>query len=124
MPVRAQRLVPMGTGAVIMLIGVGVLAVAGAPAMLTGWLGAIAALVVALTTVTAWWKISAHTAMVAGTAVLLTAVAGPVAVLGWPLVAVTGWSRLRLRAHTVPQVLAGGALGAAGTALCVAILIR
>jgi membrane-associated phospholipid phosphatase len=123
-PQRGHRLVPLGTGGLIMALGVGVLAAVGAPADLARWLATMAVLVAVLTTVTIWWKISAHAAFATASAALLTAVAGPIAVVTWPLVGVTGWSRLRLRAHTTTQLLAGGALGAVVAAIGAALLSR
>jgi membrane-associated phospholipid phosphatase len=64
--------------------------------------------------VTAWWQISLHNSVAGGTVTVLALAFGPV-VLAVSVVgaAAIGWSRLVLRAHTVAQVVAGTALGAA-----------
>ena len=58
------------------------------------------------------WKISIHAVGVGGGVVILMVVGGPTL---WPVIVaplVVGWARLRLGAHTIPQLLAGSALGA------------
>lgn len=110
-PVRRQRLVPMCVGIVSLVVGVLVLRAVGSPRYLTGIMAINAAGMVALTVVTAWWKISAHTSMSAATATMLLFVIGPDAALLLPLPCLTGWSRLHLRAHTLAQILAGAAVG-------------
>ncbi|WP_052229684.1 hypothetical protein [Streptomyces sp. CT34] len=63
-------------------------------------------------------KVSLHTSAAAGgVALLAVEVSGWCAVAGVPLLALIGWSRVRLGAHTVRQVWAGGALGAGLTAV-------
>lgn len=66
------------------------------------------------------WKISIHNTGAGGGAALLAGVVGPNL---WPLCAVlpivVGWARWTRRAHTVPQLVAGAALGAA-----IALLLR
>ncbi|RLV04604.1 hypothetical protein CTZ27_11895 [Streptomyces griseocarneus] len=67
---------------------------------------------------TRWGKISLHTSAAAGGLALLGLQVSPWwAVAGGPLVWLIGWSRVRLRAHSVRQVWAGGLLGAGLTAL-------
>lgn len=78
--------------------------------LLTG-AGCIQALLLLI--ITLRWKISVHSAAAAGLVViawLLFATAALPFVLLLPLVA---WSRLRLGRHTLPQTLAGTALGSA-----------
>ena len=55
---------------------------------------------------------SIHSAVAAGSLVILALTFGPRLLVAAPLLAVVGWSRVRLRDHTVAQVLAGGVLGA------------
>ena len=57
-------------------------------------------------------EVSVHAAVAAGAAVILTLVLGPVLVISWPLVGAVGWSRVRLRDHTLAQVVAGAVMGA------------
>ena len=64
-------------------------------------------LVVAVT-VSHWWKMSIHSAVAAGTLVMLALTFGRALLAAVPLLVLVGWSRVRLRDHTLPQVLAGG----------------
>src|SRR5690606_38991862 len=59
------------------------------------------------------WKISIHAVAAAGSAAILTILLGPWLMLSWPVAAAIAWSRVRLGDHTVAQVCAGLALGAA-----------
>jgi membrane-associated phospholipid phosphatase len=47
-----------------------------------------------------------------GTVAVLALGYGPLALAGAPIVALVCWSRVRLRAHTAAQVIAGAILGA------------
>lgn len=111
-PLRQQRTVPLAVAGASVIAGVALLALLGAPQVLTAL--AVAMLVgLALTVaITQAWKISVHTAVAAGSATILTLVyGGPLATTAL-LVAATGWSRVVLRAHTTAQVTAGALLGA------------
>ena len=60
--------------------------------------------------VTLYWKISIHSAGAAAMAILLSTTYGGLTLVLTPMVLV-GWSRLYLKRHTFPQVLAGRVLG-------------
>ncbi|TDB71031.1 phosphoesterase PA-phosphatase [Micromonospora sp. KC721] len=110
--VREQRRVPLLFGLVSAAAGLAVLAALGAPRPILALITAgVVGLGVAVT-VSHWWKMSIHTAVAAGTAVVLVLTFGPGLLAVAPLPVVTGWSRLRLRDHTVPQVVVGGVVGA------------
>lgn len=103
---------------VLVLAGLSTLAVAGllravgAPPALIATLGTgLIALVVVLA-ITLAWKISLHVGVLAGLTVVLTQLLGPSMLALAPLVAAVAWSRVHLGAHTGPQVLAGGLVGA------------
>lgn len=76
----------------------------------------LAGLAVALA-VTAFWKISVHTAVAGGTVSVLVLTYGSAVALTAPLVALIGWSRVELRDHTPMQVLVGGIVGASVAAM-------
>jgi hypothetical protein len=61
--------------------------------------------------------VSLHAAVAAGTATTLVLVFGAWLLASWVAVALVAWARVRMRDHTVGQVLVGVALGAlaAGT---------
>ncbi|MGF1425713.1 hypothetical protein [Kitasatospora sp. LaBMicrA B282] len=62
--------------------------------------------------ITVWWKVSVHTAVSAGAIAILVLAYGPWPLLLSPLVPVIGWSRVKLRDHTLAQVVVGTFLGA------------
>jgi membrane-associated phospholipid phosphatase len=59
-----------------------------------------------------YWKISLHTAFISAAAVVLLILYGGRAVWLFTLLPVIGWSRLKLKQHTLAQVIAGAVLSA------------
>ncbi|UQU65664.1 phosphoesterase PA-phosphatase [Couchioplanes caeruleus] len=112
-PEREHRLVPLLFGIASVAAGLVALIVLGAPRDVVALLGAGGAGLVVFTAVTHWWKMSIHAGVAAGTAATLTAVYGPAALLSVPFVLLACWARVRLSAHTIAQVVAGAAVGAA-----------
>ncbi|MGV9210551.1 phosphoesterase PA-phosphatase [Micromonospora sp. RB23] len=109
---REQRRVPLLVGLGSVTAGLGLLVVLGAPRPLLALaVAGLVGLVVAVS-VSHWWKMSIHSAVSAGTLVILALTFGYGFLVAAPLLGVVGWSRVRLRDHTVAQVLAGGVLGA------------
>ncbi|MFI6065553.1 phosphatase PAP2 family protein [Micromonospora sp. NPDC051227] len=109
---REQRRAPLLVGLGSVAAGLALLAVLGAPRpVLALAVSGLVGLVVAVS-VSHWWKMSIHSAVAAGTLVILMLTFGTRLVVAVPLLAVVGWSRVRLRDHTVAQVLTGAALGA------------
>jgi membrane-associated phospholipid phosphatase len=74
-----------------------------------------------LTLISFFWKISVHSAGVAGPVTALTYVFGWPASFMYLWLLPIGWARLKLKAHTVPQVL-GGAIAAALITLVIYIV--
>ena len=107
-----QRARPLSIGLASVAVGLLLLAALDAPAELFAVLVVIFVVGAACTLVNHLWKLSIHAAVAAATVTVLVLLFGPVAHLGWPLAAAVGWSRVRLRDHTGPQVLAGAALAA------------
>ncbi len=119
---REQRRVPLLVGLGSVTAGLVLLAVLGAPRPLLALaVAGLVGLVVAVS-VSHWWKMSIHSAVAAGTLVILAMTFGRGFLVAAPLLAVVGWSRVRLRDHTVPQVLAGGVVGALIAALAFGLL--
>ncbi|MER6913917.1 phosphatase PAP2 family protein [Streptomyces sp. NPDC000594] len=106
-------------------IGIGLMAAFGAPRTMIALIAAMLATLAVLLAVTAGsgeqeessrtWKrkISVHAAVASGSVAMLALAYGPWALLAYGLVALVGWSRVELKDHTVGQVLAGTATGAA-----------
>lgn len=102
--------------------GLALLTALGAPRELAALVWAMLAALVAILAITTMWKISVHTAVSSGATVVLAMAYGPWLLLLYGPVAVVGWSRVRLRDHTLAQVLAGTLLGAAVAGLVFAAL--
>ncbi|SBT39312.1 phosphatase PAP2 family protein [Micromonospora auratinigra] len=107
---RTQRARPLLTGLVSVAVGLGLLAVLRAPATLFAMILVIFVVGGACTLVNHWWKLSIHAACAASSVTVLALFLGPALHLGWILVAAVAWSRVELRDHTWPQVIAGTAL--------------
>ncbi|MCD2189693.1 hypothetical protein [Actinomycetospora soli] len=118
---REQRAVPLGLAALSVLVGLGVLWLAGAPRAIVALQVAVLATTVVATTVTLWWKVSFHVAVVSAAACVLTLLGGGWWALAWLAVPLVGWARLRLTAHTLAQVIVGGLLGAGVSGLVLII---
>lgn len=58
-----------------------------------------------------WIKLSLHLACLAFAAMLMLGLSQPVAVIAFALLPLLGWSRLRMRRHTLREVVGGMALG-------------
>lgn len=109
--VREQRRLPLLFGLASVAIGWALLAAFGAPRPLLALVAAgVVGLVVAVA-VSHWWKMSIHTAVAAGAVAVLALTFGAPLLAAAPLPVLAGWSRVRLRAHTLPQVVVGGAVG-------------
>jgi hypothetical protein len=91
-----------------------VLALAGGPREMHAVTAAVFAVLVVSMVITfsARWKISLHAGLACCAVAVLAVAYGPGLLLLAPLTILVGWSRLHLHAHTVMQVLGGGALGA------------
>lgn len=60
-----------------------------------------------LSMVTVFWKVSVHTAGVTQLVALLMIIFGSQALILAPLILLTGWLRIKMKSHTIWQVLGG-----------------
>jgi membrane-associated phospholipid phosphatase len=109
---RSQRTRPLLFGLGSVTVGIALLVAGGAPRELTALIVASFAGGVVATAINHFWKSSIHTGVAAGSAVVLVIVFGPLLLLSGVVVAAVGWSRVRLKDHTVAQVVVGAAIGA------------
>ena len=110
---REERPIMMAIGLASVAVGLGLMALLDAPPELFALVGAMVAGVAVALLISTFWKISIHTSVTAGSATILAIVFGPWALVLAPLVVAVAWARVRLRAHTVGQVVVGAAVGAA-----------
>lgn len=110
---RQQRIVVMVFIIGSVATGILLMALLGSPRTMIALIAAMLATLAALLAVTPVWKISVHAAVSSGSVAMLALTYGPWLLLAYPLVALVGWSRVELKDHTLAQVLAGTAVGAA-----------
>lgn len=108
---RSQRAPVLGGAIVSVLVGLWVLAGMGAPAGLMTMIISVLVGIIAVLIVNLVWKLSAHTAVAVFFAAAMVAYFGPWGLFAAVVPVGVGWSRIRLGAHTVAQVFAGGAVG-------------
>jgi hypothetical protein len=110
--VREQRIRPF----VVSLVGTGlawlVLTWMGAPALVPMFALFSLVQIALMLVITLWWQISMHSMSITGAVVVTGALYGLVpALLLSPLIPVVGAARIKLRRHTLAQVVGGVALG-------------
>jgi hypothetical protein len=120
---RRPRLIVLAFITASVAAGLILLAVLGAPRLLTGYLAFMLGSVAALAAITTVWKISIHCAVASGSVAILALTYGPLVLCGYALVGLLGWSRLAVKDHTAAQVVAGAVLGAGAAALAYAALV-
>jgi membrane-associated phospholipid phosphatase len=108
---RSQRFGPFIFGIVSVMIGWLFLTLTNGPRnlqtvmIITIFSGTI------MMVITLWWKISMHASSLGGVATMLTVLYGAVMLPLFVLLVLVSWSRVVLRRHTVPQVIAGSLAG-------------
>jgi hypothetical protein len=109
---REERPLMMGLGLVSVTCGLLVMRWMDAPRAVYALVAAMVAGVAVALAISLFWKISIHTACTAGATVVLAMLVGA----GWlglaAVLAAVGWARVRLRDHSMPQVVFGGIIGA------------
>ena len=109
---RAQRTGPLLFGLGSVLAGLALLLATHAPRELVALIVASFAGGAVATAINHFWKSSIHAGVAAASAVVLVLVYGPALLPTTLVVAAVGWSRVRLRDHTVAQVIVGAVIGA------------
>lgn len=108
---RRQRAPILAAALVSITIGLILLVLLDAPWRVTGTVVCTIAGLVAVLLVNLWWKLSAHSAVAMFVVVGTASLVGPWGWLTAPMALAVGWSRVRLRAHTPAQAIAGAAVG-------------
>lgn len=108
---RRQRAPVLLMALASILVGLAVLGAVGAPGAVVAMVLAVVGGVVVIAAVSPFWKMSGHAAAISCAAVVTVLMLGT----AWRplliLVPAVGWSRIVLRAHTLPQVVAGSLFG-------------
>jgi len=108
---RTQRVGPFIFGIVSVMIGWLVLTLTNGPRNLQTVMIITVFSGIIMLVITFWWKISMHASSLGGVATMLTALYGAVMLPLFVLLVLVSWSRVVLRRHTVPQVIAGSFAG-------------
>ena len=108
---RTKRTLPLFFAVCSYLIGSLVLLSMGAPALTTALMLIYSSNTLIILFINLSWKISIHTMGVAGPTVALTYLFGFSGLLFGLLIPLVMWSRVKLKKHTISQVLAGGLAG-------------
>jgi membrane-associated phospholipid phosphatase len=111
-PERLQRTRPYAVSIALSLAGSAMLLFLHASIMVWGLMLCFAVNTLVVLAVNRYWKISAHLSGLTGPAMFLLPQYGAWVLCLLPLVILAGWARIRVNAHTLVQVLAGGLLGA------------
>ncbi|MER7707222.1 hypothetical protein ABTX81_30515 [Kitasatospora sp. NPDC097605] len=110
---RAKRMAVLPVIVGSAAAGVALEVATSAPAAMVALTAAMWATITVVWPVTRWYKVSVHAAVVAGSFAMLAAEYGWWWLAGLVLVPVISWARVRVREHTVGQVVAGTVLGLA-----------
>ncbi|MFI7415258.1 hypothetical protein ACIBU0_42160 [Streptomyces sp. NPDC049627] len=119
---RQRRMILIPVIMALVGLGIGGMLWFDAPTDMVALVVAMLATLAVLLPVTAFWKISVHTAVAGGALAMLALTWGPLVWLAYPLVAVIAWSRISLRDHTLAQTIAGAIAGTVTAGLVFAAL--
>jgi hypothetical protein len=108
---REERPIPLLASLGGASLAAGMLSLINAPETLRGLAMAHACVVGAVLLINRYWKVSLHTAGATGVTIIVGALSGWGGIVTVPALLV-GWARIRLRRHSVAQVVAGGLVGA------------
>ncbi|MGZ3630441.1 MAG: hypothetical protein ACXVDN_22645 [Ktedonobacteraceae bacterium] len=108
---RSQRVGPFIFGIVSATIGWIILSLTDAPRNLQTVMIITVFSGIIMMVITLWWKISMHASSFGGVATMLTVLYGAVMLPLFVLLVLVSWSRVVLRRHTIPQVIAGSLAG-------------
>ena len=117
---REERLLPIALSLLSYLAGAAITYFSGPHYLLPVELGYIASTVIILL-MTLKFKVSVHVSVYSGFSSVLTFFASPFFAFCYLLVPLVAWARLKLRVHTVPQVVAGLVIGAVISPLLVGL---
>jgi membrane-associated phospholipid phosphatase len=108
---RTQRFGPFIFGIVSAMIGWLILTLTNGPRNLQTVMIITVFSGIIMMVITLWWKISMHASSLGGVATMLTVLYGAAMLPLFVLLVLVSWSRVVLRRHTVPQVIAGSLAG-------------
>ncbi len=123
MPNREKRLRPLIVTMSWLLISLSLMLYLEAPAIVELVTITAILMISILASVTLFWKISFHSATISAAVTTLIVITGYIALPTILLIPLVGWSRVRLKRHTIWQVIMGCLAGTVVTLLMVSIII-
>ena len=106
-PDKEDRIKPLIITIVSNVAGLSILYVLKAPLFLKAMSLIIIISTFVLGTITYFWKVSMHTAWITFIVVTFNVLFGKLMLLLVPLIPIVGWARVRIKRHTVNQVISG-----------------
>jgi membrane-associated phospholipid phosphatase len=116
-PIRSQRIKPMLLMLLMFVASIVILLRSNPPAFLAGFAIVGLGIMTVLFLITLKWKISGHALTASIFCVVCMLVFGGLGGFSFILVPLVAWARVRLRRHTIRQVIAGTLLGLSSFAI-------
>ncbi|MFO7928943.1 MAG: hypothetical protein R6U35_04690 [Candidatus Humimicrobiaceae bacterium] len=112
LPKKENRIKPLIVAIISYIMGFFVLYVLGAPVFLKAIFALSLINAVLLTTITYFWKVSFHTSWITITSISFYILFGRWMLLLLLLIPLIGWARVKIKRHTIMQVVMGAAISA------------
>lgn len=109
-PNRENRIKPLIITTVSNIIGFTILYILKAPLFLKTMILAVIVSNIIIGIITYFWKISIHTAWITFIVITFIILFGRWMMLLLPLIPVIGWSRVKIKRHTITQVITGSVI--------------
>jgi len=120
---KEERAKPFAGAILSYLVGSLALLLVRAPTMITALMLCYAGNTLVMMLITLRWKISIHASGIAGPTTVLIYGLGTWASIFFALLVPVGWARIRLKAHTLTQLLAGALVTIAATWLQLSVYL-
>ena len=122
--IKEERTIPFLISAVFYIIGLVILITQHINVIsIAFWFCYISNIIIVIL-INKYWKISVHALGASGALAALFFAIGPAALFFIFIPVIVGWSRVKLKCHTVTQVLAGGVLGFCSTYLQMTLIVN
>jgi membrane-associated phospholipid phosphatase len=122
--IKEERTTPFLLSAVLYIIGLIILITSKIDIISIAFWFCYISNVIIVILINKHWKISVHSLGASGSFAALLFAAGPAGLIFFFIPLLVGWSRVKLKCHTVTQVLAGGALGFFSTYIQMVLIVK
>ncbi len=122
--IKEERTAPFLISGVFYIIGLVILITSRVNIISTAFWFCYISNVLIVVLINKFWKISVHSLGACGSLAALCFAVGPAGLIFIFIPLLVGWSRVKLKCHTVSQVLAGAVLGFVSTYLQMALIVN